>query len=129
VSLKLSEIKRILKESDVRDPRATLLAIEKVAFQKNPDTKIKPVLRIDVTDRGNGYMEVTLCGDEDAVLPIHAHAAIKGIKGYGEMRAAKSKEYEECKGCPEAASASTPRAELFAQFEMAARKVAGKDTN
>jgi len=104
---KLKEIKRILKEHDVRDPRACIQSIENIAFQKNPEKKVKPALRVDVIDDGEGVMEVKMCGVEEDVLPRHVGAAMKMLSAYALKRAETVATKPEC---------NPTLRKLFAQF-------------
>jgi hypothetical protein len=112
MSFKLKEIKRILKEHDVRDPRGCLLAIEKVVFQKNPEKKIKPVLVLTVTDHDN-HGEVEIKSRKD----IQPRAVALAIDGLRELANRKSAESGECKGCSDLPPVKELLAHLFAQFE------------
>ena len=98
MSNKLEQIKRNLMEfdQDARDPRACLHEIHRIAFAKPLHKKAKPVLRVDVFDKGTGVMDVIMSGSvrEDNLEPKHVGAVIKAMKAYAAKRAEQA--CEEC---------------------------------
>jgi len=131
---RIKQIKRILTNSDVRDPRAALIAIEAIVVAKEaePAKKLKPVFSIHVYDHGNGDISVALeAKNEDKVKPSHGYAAIKALHSYADKRAqAEIKEkispQEGCNGCNPARASID---ELFKQFEQDIIKTAGVPGN
>ncbi len=77
--LKLKEIKAIVRDFDVRDPRDALFAIEQVLKAKVTG-KQKPVFRIDVFDEGD-TTKVEFKGG-DSVKPRHVKCVLKAIKQF-----------------------------------------------
>ena len=98
MSNKLEQIKRILKEYPVTDPRGAMLAIEVVIETKPLHKKAKPVLRVDVFDKGTGVMDVIMFGSgpEENLEPKYVGAVIKAMKSYAAKRAEQA-----CEGCDE----------------------------
>jgi hypothetical protein len=111
MGFKLQEIKRILKEHDVRDPRGCLRAIEEVAFRKSMVKPItpEPLLTLTITDLGqSGVLKIK---SKKTVESKHIHLAIDGLHELADRKAAEG---GGCKGCAEV---SQPLSELFAKFE------------
>jgi len=77
---KLKQIKQIVKDHPVTDPRGALLAIEMTLAQKNPERKVRPNFRVDVYETDTGF-EVKLFGTED-VTPCQVRAAQQAIKDF-----------------------------------------------
>lgn len=95
MSNKLKQIAAILANDDVRDPRATLRAIEQVLVAA--DT---PVATIKVFDNpeSKGALKATVAIDycEGRIEPRHMKAAVLAIGDFADQRAAE----EECECDP-----------------------------
>jgi hypothetical protein len=91
MSLKLKEIKRILKEHDVRDPRGALQAIEGVINTERGYPK--PIFKLEVIDHGDRG-ECRYKSGKD-IEPKHLGLAIDTIR---DLAVKKAKERgDECK--------------------------------
>ena len=77
---KLKQIKRIVKDHPVTDPRGAMLAIEMTLAQKNPERKVRPNLRVDVFETNDGF-DVKIMGCDDR-RPCHVKAAQQAIKDF-----------------------------------------------
>ena len=77
---KLKQIKRIVKDHPVTDPRGAMLAIEMTLAQKNPERKVRPNFRVDVYETDTGF-DVKIKGC-DGLRPCHAKAAQQAIKDF-----------------------------------------------
>lgn len=119
---RIKQIKRILKDHDVRDPRGALQAIEQVVAQKNTDPR-KPVAVIKVFDQpeGKGSLKsrVEIEYFKHRLEPRHLKAAIIATKASGD----------DIWGGPDEAQCDDPNhpvhgtellSELFKKFEEAA---------
>ena len=125
---RIKQIKRVLTNSDVRDPRAALIAIEAIVVAKEAGTtkKLKPCLVGNVYDHGNGDLSVTLeARNEDKVEAHHAKALITAVRSYALARAEKLSAQQGCSGGCEAPA----RASIDKQFEQDIRKTTGVSGN
>ena len=99
MSNKLKQIAAILANHDVRDPRATLRAIEQVLVAK-VSKGAKPVAVIKVFDNpeSGGPLKATVAIDysESRIEPRHMKAAVLAIGDFATKRAAE----EECECDP-----------------------------
>lgn len=77
---KLKQIKRIIKDHPVTDPRGAMLAIETVVEQENPERKVRPNFRVDVFETDDGF-DVKIKGCDD-LRPCHVKAAQQAIKDF-----------------------------------------------
>lgn len=111
MSNKLKQIAAILANYDVRDPRATLRAIEQVVVAAE-----SPVATIKVFDDpgSNGPLKTLVSIDysDSRIEPRHMKGAVLAIGDFADQRAA-----EECEECQ-----CQPLSELFKRFEEAALK-------
>jgi len=94
MSRKLKEIRRILTEHDVRDPRGALVAIEVALNSKNPnpEKKVKPLITATLTQTGNGEGKVEVVTAE-GFEPKHLIALIESLNHFGNEK------FGECPGC------------------------------
>ena len=94
MSRKLKEIRRILTEHDVRDPRGALVAIEVALNSKNPNPvkKVKPLITATLTQTGNGQGEVEVVTAE-GFGPKHLIALVESLNHFGNEK------FGECPGC------------------------------
>lgn len=94
MSRKLKEIRRILTEHDVRDPRGALGAIEVALNSKNPnpEKKVKPLIAATLTQTGNGQGEVAVVTAE-GFGPKHLVTLIDTLGEFGNEK------FGECPGC------------------------------
>ena len=115
MSNKLKQIAAILANDDVRDPQATLRAIEQVLAAK-VSKGAKPVAVIKVFDNpeSSGPLKATVSINysNSRIAPRHMQAAVLAIGDFADQRAA-----EECEECQ-----CQPLSELFKQFEEQALK-------
>lgn len=118
MSIKLKQIAAILANDDVRDPRATIAAIEKVL--NAADTPVATIRIFDNPD-SKGPLKATVAIDysDSRIEPRHMKAAVLAIGDFADQRAA-----EECNepDCP--VHGLSPLSELFKQFEEQALKEA-----
>ena len=83
---RINQIKRIVKDHPVTDPRGALLAIEQVLAQKEPkDGRVISIKVFDVP----GSKSALKCGVEikfsrSRVEPRHLNAALAGITEFGD---------------------------------------------
>ena len=91
---KLKEIRSILTEHDVRDPRGALVAVEVALNSKNPnpEKKVKPLITATLTQTGNGEGEVKVITGE-GFEPKHLIALIESLNRFGNEK------FGECPGC------------------------------
>ena len=84
---RIKQIKRILKDHDVRDPRGALQAIEQVVKQKSTDPR-KPVAVIKVFDQpeGKGQLksQVEIGYSKRRLEPRHLKGAIIATQACGD---------------------------------------------
>lgn len=94
MSRKLKEIRRILTEHDVRDPRGALVAVEQTLNSKNPNPvkKVKPLITASLTKTGNGQGEVAVVTAE-GFGPKHLVTLIDTLGEFGNEK------FGECPGC------------------------------
>jgi len=133
---KLKQIKQIVKDHPVTDPRGALLAIEMTLAQKNPERKVRPNFRVDVYETDTGF-EVKLFGTED-VTPCQVRAAQQAIKDFIAKKIAEEDAEREPKEelDPEHKASiertATKLAALFHKFSEAQKqqpKVSDTDSN
>lgn len=87
MSLFKKEVKRIIADQDVRDPRATLLAIEKLLDAKiTGPKKPKPFFSVSVFDDGRVVIAST---DVDALNLKGWHATRDALQQYAVARTAQ----------------------------------------
>ena len=120
MSLKLKEIKRILKEHDVRDPRGALLAIEQVISRKSVTKQVLKLEAIDHGDRAALHIKSL-----KNIEPKHVRLAIDGLRELADRKAAQC-EAGECATCTDRPPVKELLANLFAQFEAEQLKRGGK---
>lgn len=100
--LKLKEIKAIVRDFDVRDPRGAMFAIEQVLDAEISGTKKqKPVFKVEVFDQGE-VIKVDVSGLRTA-KPKHVKCAVKAIK---QFIAEKQKDCD-CPACQAERAAKT----------------------
>lgn len=122
---RIKQIKRILKEHDVRDPRGALAAIEQVAFQPKAEKpeQVEPLLTLTMTRTGKNTMEAAVRFDKENLQPRHVTKAIESLQDFG------NDVFGECNDpdCPVHGENAKPTSlnELFKQFEAEAQKAAG----
>ena len=94
MSRKLKEIRRILTEHDVRDPRGALGAIEVALNSKNPnpEKKVKPLITATLTENSDRTGEVKVVTAEGFTLK-HLIALIESLNHFGNEK------FGECPGC------------------------------
>jgi hypothetical protein len=88
MSSKLKEIKRILKEHDVRDPRGCLRAIEDVINSERSGPK--PVLKLEVID--HGHRGELIVKSLKTIEAKHVGLAIDGLRELAINKAAECEE-------------------------------------
>jgi hypothetical protein len=111
---RIKQIKRILKDGDVRDPRGALAAIEQVLAAKPARTEPKPVIKLEVIDHGDrGELRIK---SHKQIEPKHIGLAIDGLR---DLAIKKTRECNECKGKPPVKELLET---LFAQFEADLQK-------
>lgn len=121
---RIKQIKRILKEHDVRDPRGALQAIEQVVAQKNIDPR-KPVAVIKVFDQpeGKGQLksQVEIEYSKRRLEPRHLKGAIIATQACGDDIWGGPDEAQcDDPNCPVHGTGATDLGELFKKFEEAA---------
>ncbi len=94
MSRKLKEIRRILTEHDVRDPRGALAAVEQTLNSKNPnpEKKVKPLITATLTEHSGAAGEVKVVTGE-GFEPKHLIALIESLNHFGNEK------FGECPGC------------------------------
>ena len=122
---RIQQIKRVLKEADVRDPRGALIAIEQIVKTKNPEKKIEPAIKLEVIDHGErGELRIRTIKKLEAK---HIGLAIDGLR---DVAAEKLRERIEgdagCEGCGAASPVKELLSNLFAQFEAEIAKKGGR---
>lgn len=123
---RIRQIKRILKEQDVRDPRGTVAAIAQVVATVPPKNGNSKVAVIEVRNEPSGTgplkTEVTIGFSKSRLEPRHLIAVTLAIKDAGDKLFSGDGECND-PACP--VHGSTTLNELFKQFEADAIKVAG----
>lgn len=122
----IKQIKRILKDHDVRDPRGALNAIEQVIelAQHSKQSKPKPVASIRVFD--NPVSEkplksvVVIDYDDKRIEPRHLIASIRLSRELGDNLFGNPGKKCDDPNCPVHGKGATNLAELFKKFEEAA---------
>lgn len=109
-SSKLKEIKAIVRDFDVRDPRDALFAIEQVLKAKVTG-KQKPVFKVEVFDQGE-VLKVDVSGRR-TVKPKHTLCAIKAIKQF----IAEKQKGCDCPECQAERAAKTDKPEQDVPFD------------
>ena len=81
---RIKQIKRILKDWDVRDPRGALDAIKEVTDQPKPaaEKPTKPLLEMTLTRFGNKVV-CAVKFDPNNLKPIHVVKTIESLKDFG----------------------------------------------
>ena len=79
---RIKQIKRILKEHDVRDPRGALQAIADVIAQPKPDP-IKPLLQLQLVRTGEKQATSEVKCDRENLKPTHLGFAIESLNDFG----------------------------------------------
>lgn len=122
---RIKQIKRILKEHDVRDPRGALNAIEQVVKQPKsiPLTEAdkpaaEPLLQLALVRTGPKTVTVTVKFDRDNLAPRHVVKVIESLEQFGSDTFGG----EQCDdpNCPVHGTGATDLGELFEKFEEAA---------
>ena len=119
---RIKQIKRILKEHDVRDPRGALQAIEQVVKQPKAEKSeaTKPLLQLALVRTGPKNVSVAVQFDKNNLAPRHVVKVIESLEQFGSDIFGG----EECNDpdCPVhgKAAATEPLSELFKKFEEAA---------
>lgn len=123
---RIKQIKRILKEHDVRDPRGALNAIEQVVKQPKsiPLTEAdkpaaEPLLQLALVRTSPKTVAVTVKFDRDKLTPYHVVKVIESLEQFGSA----TFDGEQCDDpdCPAHGKAAvTDLSELFEKFEEAA---------
>ena len=98
MSRKLKEIRRILTEHDVRDPRGALVAVEQTLNSKNPNPvkKVKPLITASLTKTGKGQGEVEVLTAEGFKVK-HLIALIESLNHFGNENCQPELEDKELK--------------------------------
>lgn len=116
----IKQIKRILKEHDVRDPRGALQAIEQVVAQPKAE-KPATVLTLSLIRTGSKTMECIIKTDPEQLLPRHVVAAQDILQQFGEEKFGGECNDPECpvhgENAKPAEALSTHLKELFDKFE------------
>ena len=117
---RIKQIKRILKDHDVRDPRGALQAIEQVVAQpkaKKPKAP-KPLLQLALVKTGPKTVSVAVQFDKDNLKPRHVVTTIESLEEFG----ADIFGSEQCDDpeCPVHGKATSDLGALFKKFEEAA---------
>ena len=121
---KLKQIKRIVKDHPVTDPRGAMFAIEMTLAQKNPERKVRPNFRVDVYETDTGF-DVKIKGC-DGLRPCHAKAAQQAIKDFIAQKGQAEGELDpEHKARIE--RAATTLSDIFAKLNAGAPKVTDTD--
>lgn len=118
---RIKQIKRILKEHDVRDPRGALQAIEQVVSQpkaEKPETT-KPLLQMALIKTSPETLEIAVQFDRDNLQPRHLVKAIESLNEFGNDVFGGECDDPNCPVHGNAAAAG-PLSELFKKFEEAA---------
>ena len=80
---RIKQIKRILKDQDVRDPRITLGAIERVLAQPKADTP-KPILTLTLTRTDKRTLAVVIKSNSEVLEAKHVVAAMESLDEFGQ---------------------------------------------
>ena len=82
---RIKQIKRILKDWDVRDPRGALDAIKEVTDQPKPaaEKPAEPLLQLVLTKTGPNSAAVTVKYDRKNLNPIHVIKVIESLNDFG----------------------------------------------
>lgn len=121
---RIKQIKRILKEYDVRDPRGALQAIATVVEQKKPeaDKPAKPLFNMTLDRKGNKTV-CTIQFDREKLKPGHVVKAIDLLNEFGSDVFGGECDDPDCPVHGKAAAGvETTLGELFKQFEAEAKK-------
>lgn len=129
---RIKQIKRILKEHDVRDPRGALQAIKQVVAQPKADKPEqvvegdKPLLQMVLVKTGENRLNVMVKFDSKNLKPGHLVKVIDAMKDFGNDTFGS-----ECDdpNCPVHGTGATDLGELFEKFEQAAIAEAQKKRN
>ena len=122
---RIKQIKRILKDHDVRDPRDALLAIEQVVAQPKVEKSEqvvegnKPLLQLVLVKTGDKKINVAVKFDSQNLTPRHLGKVIDSLHEFGNDVFGG-----ECNdpNCPVHGTGAEPAdlGELFKKFEQAA---------
>lgn len=113
MSKKLAEIKRILRDHPVTDPRGALDAIEGAIKTKSPVKKVRPLLvaKLTANAEGTGGEIEVIVSRKQQFVPNHLRTLIMGLNEFGNERFG---------GCGEAdCEACNPTAETGKPFDQA----------
>ena len=126
---RIKQIKRILKEHDVRDPRGALQAIAKVVEQpktEQPTEGNKPLLQMVLVKTGENKLNVMVKFDNKNLTAGHLAKVIDAMNDFGNDVFGS-----ECDDpdCPVHGTGATDLGELFEKFEQAAIAEAQKKRN
>ena len=125
---RIKQIKRILKEHDVRDPRGALKAIEQVVAQPKAaaEKPTKPLLQLVLTGAGDKMLNLAVKFDPNNLKPDHVVRVINLLQEFSNDTFGG-----ECNdpNCPVHGTGATDLGELFEKFEQAAIAEAQKKRN
>lgn len=116
MSNKLKEITNVIYNSDVRDPRATLAAIEGIIGRKEEKPR-KPTIRLELISTKTGSA-VRIKYDRNNITPKDVEAARQSLMEFG------LDVFGECDdpNCPVHDNVTTDLGALFAKFEAELQK-------
>jgi hypothetical protein len=120
---RIKQIKRIIAEHDVRDPRGALFAIEEVLKQKKPkaEAQAKPLFNMTLDRVGNKTV-CTIQFDREKLKPGHVVKAIDLLNEFGSDVFGGECDDPDCPVHGKAAAGvETTLGELFKQFEAEAK--------
>ena len=126
---RIKQIKRILKDHDVRDPRGALKAIEQVVEQpkaEQPTEGNKPLLQMVLVKTGDNKLNVAVKFDNKNLTAGHLAKVIDAMNEFGNDVFGS-----ECDDpdCPVHGTGATDLGKLFEKFEQAAIAEAQKKRN
>ena len=89
---KLKQIKRIVKNHDVRDPHGAIAAIEEVLAQpKKPKDKGQtPILQLTLTRTNSAILGCVIKTDHEQLQPKHVTVAIESLIEFGNEKYGQS---------------------------------------
>lgn len=134
---RIKQIKNIIHNTDVRDPRAALIAIEKVLQEPKPKKPKKEsvapaILQLTLVKLADSTTGCAVSFDPDQLKPAHVITALTALDEFGQDKFGTSTQCDD-PDCPvhgtKKTIAGTPVVtlinELFKQFEGEAIKAAG----
>ena len=85
---RLKQIKKIVKEHDVRDPRGALAAIEQVLAQPKEakDKGPTPILKLSLVRTNSAVLGCVIKTDPEQLQPKHVTVAIESLIEFGNEK-------------------------------------------